>query len=69
MDTPGFQGRNALAHDFLDDVSVTASAPDAGSSVLLFGLALMGLSFIRLALFGTTAGTIRKTPEEASAEN
>jgi hypothetical protein len=33
---------------------MTASAPDAGSSALLFDVALMGLSFIRPALFGTT---------------
>ena len=54
MDNLEYQDRNALAHDFLDDVSVTASAPDAGRSALLFGLALMGFSFIRPALFGTT---------------
>jgi hypothetical protein len=41
-----FDGRNAPNFDFLDDVSVTASVPEADSSGLLLGLALVGLATI-----------------------
>jgi hypothetical protein len=48
--TLAFEGFNAPSFDFLDNVSV--SAPDAGGSALLFGIALMALLFIRPRLSG-----------------
>jgi hypothetical protein len=47
-----FKGFNAPSFDFLDNVSVTQSVPDAGSSVLLLGLALVGLVFVRPRCLG-----------------
>jgi len=47
-----FEGRNGPAFDFLDNVSVTQNVPDAGSSALLLGLALVGLVLVRPTLFG-----------------
>jgi hypothetical protein len=51
MTTLEFQGRNALSlstqtstgYDYLDDVTVTASVPESGTSALLMVVGLMGL--------------------------
>ena len=51
LTTLEFEGYNPPGLDFLDNVSVTQSAPDAGSSVLLLGLALVALLLVRPILF------------------
>jgi VPDSG-CTERM motif len=46
LTTLRFEGRNAPAFDFLDDVSVTG-VPDAGSTFPLLGFASLGLTALR----------------------
>ena len=48
--TVEFDARSATGTDFLDDVSVTAAVPDAGTTLSLFGLSLTGLGFLRRKL-------------------
>lgn len=45
-----FQAYHVPSYFGLDDVSVTNSVPDAGSTAMLLGLALSGLSFFRRKL-------------------
>jgi hypothetical protein len=50
LTTLEFEGRNAPFFDFLDNVSVTAAVPDAGSTISLLGCALLGLAALRRRL-------------------